>query len=159
MFRHAGAESGADKPDHERRLTPEGEASARSIGAALRRVDEVPDVAYCSAVDRARATLEIAAASGAWTTQTTFQEALYITTVEATLDVIAQAPNVERVMVVGHNPTWGELVAELTGEAVRLRPATVVGIDLAIGDWADVTFAQGDIAYVLRPDDTSGTVD
>lgn len=150
MWRHADAESGAGKPDRERRLTPEGEASARSIGALLVQVGDVPDVAYCSAADRARATLEIAAASGSWTTETVLLEDLYTATVEATLGVIAQAPDLERVMVVGHNPTWAELVAELTGEAVGLRPATVVGIDLAIDAWAEVTEVRGGLAYVLR---------
>jgi phosphohistidine phosphatase len=156
VLRHADAESGAGKPDHERRLTPEGEASAHAIGEALARIGDVPAIAYCSAADRARATLQIAAEAGAWRTEMVFDDALYVTSVTSTLDVVAHTPDVERVMIVGHNPTWAELVVELTGEAMGLRPATVVAIDLDVGTWADVPSARGDIAYVVRADDTGG---
>lgn len=153
MLRHGKSDwDAAYDADHDRPLNPRGEKAARVIGTLLSQCGEIPDLAVTSSAIRARATLELAAASGGWNTTVRVSPELYGTSAQGALQVAAGAASgTERLMLVGHQPAWGSLVHLLTGGSVEIKTATVVGIDLSIAEWADVTEARGSIAYVLQP--------
>jgi phosphohistidine phosphatase len=109
-------------------------------------------MAITSSAVRARTTLELAAAAGGWETIIRVSPDLYGASPRGALETAASAPDdVERLMLVGHQPTWGSLVHHLTGGSVEIKTATVVGIDLAVSTWADAAEARGSIAYLLQP--------
>jgi phosphohistidine phosphatase len=152
VMRHAKSDWEVDGSDHDRPLNARGLRSADGVGDLLARIGEVPDHAISSDAQRARTTTEMAVAAGNWSTEIESTRELYTCTVEVALEVAAKAPDVETLMLVGHQPTWGELVKALTGGDVQMRTATVVGIDLPISSWTSLPGAidAGSIAFVLQ---------
>jgi phosphohistidine phosphatase len=153
VFRHAKSDWEADHAtDHDRPLNRRGERSARLMGVVLAGTGEVPELAITSSARRARTTLELAIEAGRWDTEVRVDDALYDTSVDQALRVIAGAPaDVGRLMVVGHEPAWSSLVHRLTGGSVAVKTATVVGIDLPAPGWEGLAEEDGVIVYVLSP--------
>jgi phosphohistidine phosphatase len=129
---HAGGTS-----DHERPLNRRGVASAKAMGAALTRIGLEPELVVTSTAVRAHTTATLAADAGGWSSPIVTDHRLYDSYVDGVLAVISETPeHVARLMVVGHQPTWGALVERLTGAAAAMRTASVAVIDLMLGpDW------------------------
>jgi len=153
LLRHAKSDWDAVyASDHDRPLNKRGRRAARAIGTILARSGEVPDLAITSSAVRARTTLELAATSGRWDTAIRVSEDLYGTSPSGALRIAASAPDdVERLMLVGHQPTWGTLVQALTGGAVEVKTATAVGVTVFVSSWADLPRARGSLSSVLAP--------
>jgi phosphohistidine phosphatase len=153
VLRHAKSDWDADfGTDHDRPLSRRGIAAARTMGVTLANMDQIPDLVYSSSAVRARTTVELAAEAGDWDTTIELSDDLYGTSADGALAVGAGAgPEVDRLMLVGHQPTWGTLVYQLTGGRVQVKTATAVGIDLSVASWRDIMTAHGEIAYVLQP--------
>jgi phosphohistidine phosphatase len=118
LVRHVQA---ADAPvDRDRPLTDHGEQRAAAIGSWLPRAGLVPDQVLVSPALRAAQTWERAAASLGADLPPTTDDRLYVNTVEAVLSAIAEtSDDVSTLVVVGHNPSVGELAFALddgTGE-------------------------------------------
>jgi phosphohistidine phosphatase len=121
LVRHAQA---ADAPvDLDRPLTPLGLERAGAIGAWLAQHDVVPDRVFVSPARRTQQTWERAGAGR----PSVVDQRLYDNTVEAVLEVVREAgDDVAVLLVVGHNPSMGELVADLddgTGDPTAQREA------------------------------------
>lgn len=152
IMRHAKSDWDANTPDHERPLNRRGLRSARVMGVALAKMGQTPQYVITSSATRARATTEIAVSAGAWDCPIEVADGLYGTMVDGALAVVTEAPKeVETLMIVGHQPTWGQLAAHLTGANVQIKTATAVGIDLTINHWTDIGKARGSIVFVLHP--------
>jgi phosphohistidine phosphatase len=122
------------------------------MGKVLANIDEVPDLIYTSSAVRATETALLASEAGGWRAPTVEFDELYGTSPAGALEVAAAAPDdVERLMVVGHQPTWGYLVHALTGAAAQIKTATVVAIDLPVARWDDAPQSTGTLAYLLQP--------
>jgi phosphohistidine phosphatase len=126
LVRHAKAEQG--EPDELRRLTPDGLAAARELGARLAREGVAPDAVLSSPLLRARETAEeIARATDA------DAEPVELLAPGATAQDVTEAltGRGETVVVVGHQPDCGRIAAELTGgEEPPFPTAGLVVIDL-----------------------------
>lgn len=122
------------------------------MGRVLRSLDEIPELVITSSAVRARTTVELAATAGEWDTPIEISPDLYGASVEGALAVAATAPSsVDNLMIVGHQPTWGSVVAHLTGGSVQVKTATVVGIDSYAYDWPDLLVTGGELVFVLQP--------
>ena len=112
LVRHA--EAAAGEPDELRRLTPEGRAAARDLGARLAAGGAEPAVVVTSPLLRARETAgELARALGC---EVEADERLSPgATAEAVRDAVTGRG--EQVVAVGHQPDCGRIAAELSGEA------------------------------------------
>ena len=123
-----------------------------TMGRVLTRLGEAPDLIFTSSAVRARETALLAVDAGAWDCEMREVDDLYGTSAGDALAVAATAPDeVERLMLVGHEPAWGYLVRVLTGAEVSMKTATVAGIDMAMGRWAYAPQAAGTLAYLLQP--------
>ena len=153
LMRHAKSDWDARfGSDHDRPLSKRGIRAAETMGLVLARARLVPDHAISSSAVRARTTLELARESGEWDTTVEVTDALYGTSPNGALEVAAHAPpDTESLMLVGHEPTWSALAYHLTGGAVTVKTATVVGIDLFIDAWSRLPAVSGDLAFVLQP--------
>lgn len=152
MLRHAKSDWNTNTSDHDRPLNPRGRSAAAAVGIALARSGEIPDLALTSSALRARSTLEIAAQAGSWPTEISADPSLYGTSAAGALAAVAAAEgDVQRLMVVGHQPTWGTLITTLTGASVVVKTATVVAIDLSATSWRKAPEARGSISYMLQP--------
>lgn len=144
---YAGAAS-----DHARPLNRRGTKAAMTMGRVVHKMGEVPDLIYTSSATRARETALLAADAGDWGCEMIDVDDLYGTSAGGALAVAAQAPDViERLMLVGHEPTWSYLVHSLTGASVEMKTATVAAIDLTMSSWKHAPEATGTLAFLLQP--------
>lgn len=153
ILRHAKSDwnTGA-LTDRDRPLSKRGTAAAMTMGRVLARIDEIPDLIYTSPAVRARETALLATDAGGWGPRMVEVDELYGTSPAGALAVAAGAPDeVERLMLVGHEPTWSYLVQSLTGASVQIKTATIAAIDLSIARWSDAPRTTGTLAYLLQP--------
>lgn len=154
LMRHAKSDWDAEYgSDHDRPLNHRGAKSARLMGRVLADQGLIPDRVTSSTALRARRTAELAIESGNWDAELVLDRALYDEGPRGVLDVAASAPDVPRLMLVGHQPTWSMLVAALTGERVEMKTATVAVVALDVATWAELPGATGAMTRVLQPRD------
>ncbi len=150
VLRHGKSDWGTGAPDHERPLNKRGRGAAALMGRLLTAIGQQPDRVITSSATRAATTAELAAEAGHWECPIEVTDALYGTSPGAVLRLLtATGGESERLMLVGHEPTWSNLVAVLTGARVRIATATAVGID--VPSWRGVAPDTGEISYVLPP--------
>ncbi|MDX1510210.1 MAG: histidine phosphatase family protein [Nitriliruptorales bacterium] len=132
LMRHGKSDWSAGHPDHERPLNDRGTRAASLMGRVLRLFGEVPDHAVTSSATRARTTAELAMTGGKFTdVSLEVSTQLYLPSVEDVLDVLLSVPDgAERVLLVGHQPTWGHAVEAISGARVGFVTAAVAAIDV-----------------------------
>jgi phosphohistidine phosphatase len=158
LMRHAKSDWSADYGrDHERPLNERGVRSARLMGRLLASEGHVPQLIVTSTAVRARSTASIANEAGKWGAEVVLERGLYGSGADAAVQVAASAPEVDRLMLVGHQPTWSILVSILTGSSVDMRTATAAVIDFDIPEWTDVVGAKGEVVAEYQPRDYEGT--
>lgn len=154
LMRHAKSDWDAEYGrDHDRPLNGRGERSAEVMGRLLAAEGLVPDWVISSTATRARTTAALAARAGAWEAQIDLEPGFYGGGPHDVLALAAGAPAVDRLMLVGHQPTWGMLARLLTGEAVDVKTATVVVVSLDVDSWARLPGATGRLEAVHQPRD------
>jgi phosphohistidine phosphatase len=141
LLRHGEAEPHDARPDAERRLTDRGREQARAAGCALVALKVHVHLAFTSPRVRARDTALLAC------------EALGIEPVEHAplsggfdvadaLELVAGGPD-QRVLVVGHEPDFSQVVHDLTGGRIDLKKGGIAAVRL------DGT--RGELIALLRP--------
>jgi phosphohistidine phosphatase len=158
LMRHAKSDWSADYGrDHERPLNERGVRSAHLMGRLLASEGHVPQLIVTSTAVRARSTASLANEAGEWGAEVVLEPGLYGSGADAAVQVAASAPDVDRLMLVGHQPTWSILVSILTGSSVDMRTATAAVIDFDIPEWTDVVGAKGEVVAEYQPRDYEGT--
>jgi phosphohistidine phosphatase len=151
LLRHGDAvPHGAKRDDADRELTERGERQAVAAGAALARLGVEFDACYTSPKVRARDTARLACRS------------LNIEPVEA--DVLADGfdrsdawelllghDQDARVLIVGHNPSFAQVVYDLTGARLDFKKGGVVAVRMARAD--------SELLVVLRPHELESLAD
>jgi phosphohistidine phosphatase len=153
LFRHGKSDWTTDaRGDRARPLNARGERAATTMGLVLRKMNEVPDRLISSPAVRAEATASLARMSGGWPAPLEIADDLYGTGAEGALGVAARCGrDAERLMLVGHEPTWSLLARRLTGGTVTVKTGTVLALDLDIASWSDAPHAHGSLVYALHP--------
>jgi phosphohistidine phosphatase len=142
LLRHGEAVPHDSKPDDERELTPRGERQARNAGAALAALGLEFAACYTSPKIRARDTARLAC------------EALNVEPVEVTalgpefeygdaLELVQPHDADARVLAVGHEPNFSQVVHDLTGGRVDFKKGGVAGLRVERG--------SGELLVLLRP--------
>lgn len=158
LMRHAKSDWNADyDADHERPLNDRGLRSARLMGRVIAAESKPPHMVVSSTAVRARSTASLANEAGEWGSEIELEAALYGSGADTAIQLASQAPDVDRLMLVGHQPTWSILVSLLTGTRVEMKTGTVVMIDFDIDRWADLPGAEGHISGAYQPGDYLGT--
>src|SRR5215212_4864493 len=142
FLRHGEAVPHESKPDDDRELTARGERQAVAAGAGLARLGVEFAACYTSPKLRARDTARLAC------------EALNIEPQEveavgdgfdrdAALDLLHAHEDDDRVLVVGHEPDFSQVVHDLTGGRIDFKKGGIAAVRL------DGT--RGELIVVLRP--------
>lgn len=146
MVRHGIAED--ENPDHPeddgaRRLTQRGRNRAKDAAFGMRRIGVSPDVIWTSPLPRARETAEILAEILRPPEGLIETESLaFGTSASALISELAES-SADRLMIVGHNPMFNDVLSELVA-AGRLR------VHLKKASLAHVSFhAEGTMAGEL----------
>jgi phosphohistidine phosphatase len=119
LLRHAKAEPATPgAKDKDRPLALRGRADAAKLGAAISAEGLLPDLILCSTARRTMETLECAAPSFDAVIPTREEPAIYEANVARLLSLIRRtAPSTHRLMLIGHNPGFEDLVTDLMRSA------------------------------------------
>lgn len=143
LLRHGDAEPHGTRADAQRRLTPRGEEQGTVAGLALNVLDIDIARAFTSPKVRALETAVLACASlGVEVTQ---HDALAsgFDSSEA-LALLRVVNDSERLLVVGHEPDFSQVVHDLTGARVDFKKGAIAGVRMD-------TSTSGELIVLLRP--------
>lgn len=140
ILRHAQAESGFDKNDHERMLTRHGMGQTNIILPHIPTID----LALCSSAIRTKMTLDGLQDK---IQKTLYQDALYNAPAGDLLNAIQKCGTEKTVMIIAHNPGIHQLAVMLSRDEDsekynQLRygyaPATLSILECPIKKWEDI---------------------
>ena len=145
LLRHGEAVPHDEAPDHDRELTDRGRDQSHAAGRALSALEVEVHLCFTSPKVRARQTAELAC------------DSLDVEPVEedalaedfdgrAALDLMRVAGPDQRVLVVGHEPDFSQVVYDLTGGRVDFKKGGIAGIRL--------DGSRGELIVLLRPRET-----
>ncbi|QBI51993.1 SixA phosphatase family protein [Streptomonospora litoralis] len=137
VLRHAQAEPLVDGSDHERPLSEEGREQARAAGEYLAAGALFPDHVICSTALRTRQTLELVTEALPHAPSADYERDAYAADVPAILELVSRTdPEVENLLVVGHNPTMAQLVAAFMADEplISFPTAGLAVVDLEV-EW------------------------
>ena len=129
--------------DFERPLAPRGRKAVKRMGCWLQEQRLLPELVVSSPAKRARQTaLRACKFAEVPKTQVVWDKRIYEAGVRELLQVLAQCPrDKKRVMIVGHNPGFEDLVEYLGGDDVecpsdgKLMPTAALAVFEMPDDW------------------------
>jgi phosphohistidine phosphatase len=133
LMRHAKSDWTGGEPDRLRPLAGRGRRQAPEAGRWL--AGHVPDLdlALVSPATRTRQTWELAAAELSSPPEVTYVDQLYGADLDELVSVV-DGIDVDRAVVVTHNPGVEELVEHLTGRAVEMKTSALAVVDRDTGE-------------------------
>lgn len=149
--------------DHDRPLLERGRDAARAVGRALRANLGELDVVVCSSAARALQTWEALDSTAETGLEPEIDGDVYHASAAELLARVQRLPErAGTALVIGHNPGFEEVIAELVsetrGRAARrmrrgLRTSSLAVIDLDAPRWNEVAPGDGTLRMLLRPKD------
>jgi phosphohistidine phosphatase len=142
LLRHGEAVPHDEKPDFERELTDRGRDQSRAAGRALKALEVEVHLCFTSPKVRARETAELACAELGVEPmdETSLTEGF---DGHAALALMAAAGTDQRVLAVGHEPDFSQVVYDLTGGRVDFKKAGIAAIRL--------DGSRGELIVLMRP--------
>ena len=146
LFRHAKTERDSTTGrDFDRQLAERGERDAARIGDELRKSGNEFDLILSSPAMRAAQTAELAGLAPR------FDQRIYDASTGELLAIVQEIEDeVGRLMMIGHNPGFERLAAQLVGANLEMPTGSLVEIELP-GRWVDVGDGAGRIVRLLKP--------
>jgi phosphohistidine phosphatase len=163
VVRHSKATHKPGFDDIDRPLTGRGHRDATAAGTWLRDHDLIPTLVLCSPARRTRETwADLTAALGASEgtadgsgTEVYYDERLYLASAATTLDILSVTPDdVTTLLLVGHNPTVGDIAAGLTSQADLAFPTSAIAV-IELSNWARLVPGAGSLQAYWTPESTS----
>jgi phosphohistidine phosphatase len=147
LFRHAKTERESDTGrDFDRRLAERGQKDAPRIGREIRELGLDYDLLLSSPAARAAETAALAGLSPR------YDERIYDASAGELLAIVQDAgQEVDRLLMVGHNPGFERLASRLIGQSVEMPTGSLVEIDLPVDLWSEAGKAGGRLVRFLKP--------
>jgi phosphohistidine phosphatase len=148
LLRHAKTERDSSTGrDFDRALTDRGRQDAEKIGARVRERELAFDLVLASPARRSAETVECAGLHSP-----RFDERIYDASSMQLLGIVQQARDeVDRLMMVGHNPGFERLASQLTGADIEMPTGALVEIELPVARWHDAEAGCGRLVRFLKP--------
>ena len=139
---------------HERSLTLRGTEAVQNIGVQLKQAESwIPDLYLCSTALRARQTFAQMKQTLEYQGNASFVPFFYSAGVQEILDCLMGIEDKYNIaMIIGHNPTWSNVISGLSGCSIALSPSDTAMMQKKANSWAEA-FAEGswECVKVLRP--------
>jgi phosphohistidine phosphatase len=156
ILRHAKSSWKNEKlKDIDRPLKHRGEQDAVVIGKVLTMTELIPQVILSSPAQRAKQTAELVSAESKFKGELKFVNSFYMGEPENYIKALNELPDeIERVMVVGHNPGLEALLQLLDGKVDSLPTGSLAYLVLGIKHWTELTKATvGELISFWEPDE------
>lgn len=158
LLRHGKSDWSTGRDDSKQPLKKRGKLAAQRMGACLAQEGQVPEAVVTSPATRALATAEKCVKAMGLTSDAVVTEAgLYQSDPATLLAVIADTPaNVQRLMLVGHNPALEQLLDLLLPEAPvtppdgKLLPTASLARLTVAGSWSALTPGGARLSEIRR---------
>ncbi len=163
LLRHGKSDWSVFSGDFERPLTKRGKRGVKQVGCWLRECGGVPDYIVTSPAKRASSTARrVAKYMGFDVDSIVKDHRIYAAGVSDLLAVLQECPDeASRVMLVGHNPGFEEMVRYLADQEVmipadgKLMPtATLAWFTIPCG-WKEVKDGCASLKSITRPGEVS----
>ncbi len=142
LLRHGEAVPHESKSDFDRELTPRGERQSVAAGEALARLGLEFAACYTSPLVRALQTAELACEQLNVTPEA--REAIGKDfDLDDVRELLAEHGDGERILAVGHNPSFEQIVHDLTGARVDFKKGGVAAVR--------ISGTRGELIALLRP--------
>lgn len=148
LLRHAKTEAdSASGDDVDRELTDSGRQDADRVGSEIRDLGLEYDLVLASPARRAAQTVErVGGLTPNWDGR------IYNAATEDLLGIVRSAPaEVDRLMVVGHNPGFERLASRLLGQHLEMPTGSLIEIELATDSWREIEEGSGRAVRFLKP--------
>jgi phosphohistidine phosphatase len=142
FMRHGKQQLTVGVNDFDLPLSDKGKKAATHKGEIIYRKGVIPDVIYSSPAMRAKTTAELVAESCGYKGEIIFDEGFYESSSDLVIKILRELPDsVNRVLLVGHNPAWAELVSKLPSpqEVIPMKPATLVALAFDSHAWKNIS--------------------
>ena len=158
LWRHAKSDwSNSSLADHDRPLTPRGIKAAQRIARWLVSEKLRPEQVLCSSAVRTKQTLAFLTRQQPIPTK--FDSQLYHAEADKILAIISKVnPDIKRLMLVGHNPGYEELVKQLNAQTdhpamqtIKVMPTGAIALFEFDGDWLDCPSLSMRLISLVRP--------
>jgi phosphohistidine phosphatase len=139
--------------DHARPLNKRGKKAAPRMGQLLFEEDLLPDVILSSTAVRARKTVDLVVEASGFEGEIVFLEDFYHAWPSEYLDALRSlSDDIDRPMIVGHNPGMELLLEALTDESERFPTAALALIKLPIDYWSQLSDeTEGELLNLWLP--------
>lgn len=154
LMRHAKSSwANVGVADHDRPLNDRGEKASVRMGRLLLERNLCPHAIVHSTARRARQTAERVAEASGFTLPLDARQELYLAPPRAYVAVaLTLGDDVERALLIGHNPGLEELVTHLTGEEQHMPTAALAEVRLNLTTWAELSLSvRPEAVRVFRP--------
>ena len=165
FLRHAKSDwSDSTLSDHARPLNARGRRAAAKMGVLMQRLGVAPDLVLCSTAARASETLARVMSAGSFSWPVSEERGLYGASADSILRVIRQQGSAcEKLMLVGHNPGFEDIVLGLSGEEAnegdlsrikrKFPTAAFSVIDFNVDTFAEIGLGRGCLTRFIKPKD------
>lgn len=158
LLRHGKSDWTEQLDDFDRPLKDRGKRGAQRMGVWLIQQELTPDLVVSSPAERAIVTAQKAVKAMALDAHKIVQDRrIYAARVEDLLQVLADVPaEAKRVLLVGHNPSFEELMEYLEGRHIplpsdgKLLPTATLAIIELPDDWQDLKEGDGQLTGITR---------
>lgn len=139
--------------DKDRPLTKRGRKDSPRMGDLLKEAELVPQLILCSPAVRTRLTAEAVAKQSGYTGEIQYFDSFYMGEADDYLKKLVKLPDeIERVMVIGHNPGLEALMQVLSEQVEALPTASIAYLSLPIDHWKDLTpETESQLNEIWRP--------
>lgn len=154
-MRHAKSDWFSDaNSDFKRPLNDRGLKDAPRMGKEILAREIVPDHILTSTAKRAVDTAQAVADNSGYTGKIEKVDDFYFGFIEDIMAHLKSLDNsINRVLIVGHNPTWGQLAESLADGNIEIEMSTasLVSIDANIENWNSLELGRGRFNWMLSP--------
>ena len=154
LMRHAKSSWKDHKlKDIDRPLNKRGKKDVPFMGQILADKELVPQMILCSPAVRARSTADMVVENCGYQGEITYVDSFYLAEPAVYASALCSLPDeIERVMLIGHNPGMEGLLQILSGEVESLPTSGMAYLVLPIKHWNELDGAgHGDIIELWRP--------
>ncbi len=142
--------------DHDRALNKRGKKDAPRMSQLLADNELVPQRILTSTAERSRQTVEAVIEATGFSGEVSYLESLYMAEPEIYLELLSLMPDdLERILVIGHNPGLEGLLQILSGRVESLPTAAIAYLSLPIHSWKEIRSHEdpGELIALWTPRD------